>query len=110
MKLHEKIKNVRYSTLLFPIIGTVIQIIFWIVLFLFGVDVHKDPFWHEVIGILAFIWFFVPLLSIYGMCISYKQIIVKKTLFPIMGMMFNIVWFLIFSYIAFLAFFGYLTT
>ncbi len=100
-----KLVNQKKSSLLILVIALLLQIITWPFLFLFGVRYHLNEQVMQSFLILSAIWFFIPLLSIGAIIIAVIQIRKRNSLkLPIIGLILNTIWLILFSFIAYLVF------
>jgi hypothetical protein len=59
----------------------------------------------QLFTIVSAIWFFIPLISIGAIIIAVNQIRKRISLgFPIIGLIINIIWLILFSFVAYLVF------
>ena len=93
----------RQTSILTPVIGVAVQVLTWPVLFLIGVDVHRDP--PALFKALSMAWFFIPLLSLFG-CYAGARYAREHGNDPlaIAGVGLNLLWFALFALVCHLVF------
>ena len=95
----------RSTSILTPAVGIATQVACWFPLFLFGVEFHKNEVAIGIASIFAFIWFFIPLASIYGIYAGVRYL--AKNGFDylaILGVIFNLIWFTLLVLASYLVF------
>ncbi|URZ04038.1 hypothetical protein [Clostridium felsineum] len=100
-----KLINKNVSSILIILIGLTIQSVTYPILFVIGVINHLNERVMSVISILALIWSFIPLVSIVGIIISTIQIYKRNvSKLPIIGLILNIIWLILFLLVAYFIF------
>ena len=96
----------RKTSILTPVLGVGLQILSWLILFPVGVAVHKDPVGTAIFSGFAFIWFFIPLASIFGFYAGLKYMSKNgKDFLAIAGVCLNTTWLILFLLICYMVFY-----
>lgn len=103
--LFDKLINKNSSSLLIILIGLLIQVITYPILFIFGFTNHLNERVIYIFEILSLIWFLVPLVSILGIVIAIIQIHKQNvSKLPIIGLISNIIWLILFLLVTYFVF------
>ena len=96
----------RKTSILIPILGVGLQVLSWLVLFPVGVAVHKIPVGAAIFSGFSFVWFFIPLASVFGFYAGVKYLKQNgKDLVAISGIALNVLWFVLFLLVCYMVFY-----
>lgn len=103
--LFEKLLKKDSSSLLIALLGLITQVITYPILFIFGITNHLNERVMKVFVVLGLIWFIIPIVSLEGIIIAIIQIRKRNvSKLPIIGLILNIIWLILFFLVSYFAF------
>lgn len=103
--LYNKLVNANKSSILMFLGGLITQIVTYPFLLILGTNFHRYERVMFFVLALSTIWFCIPVISIVGIIIAITQIHKRNGLkLPIIGMILNIIWFILFSFVVYMIF------